>query len=238
MLTVTATPNQAGVKISGEYFDLDNLVMSFYKVIGDEDKYYGYEGARMRILGLCYDIRHAAQGDRNIERVFNGLLEHVKVRHGFIAPDKNIYFSVEALWPEVLFAVVALKDFVRLYRREAADSEWDPDLSTVTNFQALVLDCLEGHVPDGVYHSVRQAYTEETSVEEYAIQYIDMLNLKMIELTKEEREKSLAAIAMRVARQDQDYQSFKQEVLRAAGPGKKSVHEVEFNREYPEEIDW
>ncbi|WP_088008697.1 DUF6904 family protein [Indiicoccus explosivorum] len=238
MLAVTATPNQAGIKISGDYFDLDNLVMSFYKVIGDENKYYGYEGARMRILGICYEVRHAAQGDRNVEKVFNGLHEHIKVQHGFIAPDKNIYFSVEVLWPEALFAVVALKDFIRLYKQEAAHPEWDLDLNTVRNFQALVLDCLQGHIPYDAIESVRQAYAGDTSVEEYAVQYVDMLNLKMIDWTKEEREQNLAAVAMKIAQQDQDYQSFRQEVLKVAGPPKKPIHEVGFNKEYPDEIDW
>ncbi len=27
------------------------------------------------LLGLCYEIRHAWQGDRNIEQVFNGIHE-------------------------------------------------------------------------------------------------------------------------------------------------------------------
>ncbi|AQQ54477.1 hypothetical protein B0X71_16125 [Planococcus lenghuensis] len=238
MLTITATPNQAGVKISGDYFDLDELNMAIYRVIGEEGKYYDYQGARMRILGMCYEIRHAAQGDRNIESVFNGLHEHTKVQHGFIAPAKNIYFSAEVLWPEVLFAVLALKDFAVLYAKEQGHTDWDLNLPVIAKFQSLVLDCLQGHVPDEVFSTVREAFSGPSSVEEYAIQYIDMLNLQIIDMEKADREKILPAIAVKVARQDKDYQAFRSEVLRAAGPGKQSIHEIRIGREYPENINW
>lgn len=238
MLTITATPNQAGVKISGDYFDLDELNMAIYRVIGEEGKYHDYEGARMRILGMCYELRHAAQGDRNIESVFNGLHEHTKVQHGFIAPAKNIYFSTEILWPEVLFIVLALKDFTALYRKDQSQTDWDLNLPVIATFQSLVLDCLQGHIPDEVFSTVLEAFSQSFSVEEYAIQYIDMLNLQVIDMEKTDREKSLPAIAVKVARQDKDYQAFRGEVLRAANPGKKSIHEIRVSREYPEDINW
>ena len=41
MLTMKSTPNHTGVKISGDYFDLDELNQAIYRVIGQEDQYYG-----------------------------------------------------------------------------------------------------------------------------------------------------------------------------------------------------
>lgn len=238
MLSITNTPNHTGVKISGDYFDLDELNQAIYRVIGRDGQYFGYEGSRMRILGISYEIRHAAQGDRNVEFVFNALHEHTEKKHGFIAPDKNIYFSAEVLWPEVLFAALALKDFMSLYSQNLEHPKWDLHLHTVAKFQSLVLDCLQGHVPEEEFQIIQKAFDAPSTFEEYAIQYIDLLNLRYIDMTKAQRENSLSAIAMKIARQDQDYLTFRSNVLKVAEPGKRAIHEIGFNKEYPETIDW
>lgn len=238
MLTMMSTPNRTGVKISGDYFDLDELNQAFYKVIGDDDDYLGYEGSRMRILGVSYEIRHAAQGDRNVDFVFNGLHEHTMKEHGFIAPDKNIYFSAEILWPELIFAAIALKDFVSLHQKRVSKSVWDIHLPVVYRFQSLVLDCLRGHIPDEEYATVLAAFDQPVTMDDYAIQYVDLLNLKWIDMTKQQREQSLSAIALKLAVQDKEYQAFHQQVLTAAAPAKKQIHEIEISSEYPEDFEW
>lgn len=238
MLTMKSTPNHTGVKISGDYFDMDELNQAIYKVIGQEDQYYGYEGSRMRILGISYEIRHAAQGDRNVDFVFNGLHEHTMKQHEFIAPDKNIYFSVEVLWPELLYAAIALKDFVRFYQEDKKSPLWDVHLPVIYRFQSLVLDCLQGHVPKEEFELIAKAFNQPVTVNDYATQYIDFLNLKYIGMTKEQREKSLSAIAMKIAVQDQDYTVFRNQVLSVATPHKKPIHEINIKAEYPEKFEW
>lgn len=238
MLTMKSTPNHTGIKISGDYFDLDELNQSLYRILGKEGQYLGYEGSRMRILSIAYEIRHAAQGDRNVEFVFNGLHEHTKKQHGFIAPDKNVYFSVELLWPEVIYAVIALKDFLKLYQAKSDFPAWDMHVHTISHFQALVLDCLHGHIPEEEYNTVLQAFNAPATVNDYAIQYVDLLNLKYIGMTKEQREKSLSTVAMKLAVQDQDYAAFRNQVLAAASPAKKPIHEIGIQSKYPEDIKW
>ncbi len=238
MLTMKSTPNHTGVKISGDYFDLDELNLAIYKVIGQEDQYYGYEGSRMRILGISYEIRHAAQGDRNVDFVFNGLHEHTMKQHGFIAPDKNIYFSTEVLWPELIYAAIALKDFVKLYQEDKKSTQWDIHLPVIARFQSLVLDCLQGHVPVEEFDVIFNAFNQQASVNDYAIQYVDLLNLKYIGMDKEQREKSLSTIAMKIAVQDQEYEAFRKQVIAAASPHKKPIHEIAIQAEYPENVEW
>ncbi|UJF26522.1 DUF6904 family protein [Planococcus sp. 107-1] len=238
MLTLMNTPNHTGVKISGDYFDLDELNKAIYHVIGDENKYYDYAGSRMRILGIAYEIRHAAQGDRNVESVFNGLHDHMKKQHGFIAPDKNIYFSTEILWPELLYAALALKEFSALHRKQAKLTDWDIHLPVIQRFQALILDCLHGQVPEEEYQAILKTFQEAPPLEDYAIQYVDFLNLKYIEMPKVQKEKTLPLIAMKIAAQDKDYAAFRNQVLAASNPEKRPIHEVRLQAEYPEEIVW
>ncbi len=238
MLTMKSTPNHAGVKISGDYFDLDELNLALYKVIGQEDQYYGYEGSRMRILGISYELRHAAQGDRNVDFVFNGLHEHTMKQHGFIAPDKNIYFSTEVLWPELLYTATALKDFVKMYQEDKKFTLWDLHLPVILRFQSLILDCLQGHVPVEEFKVILKAFNQPASVNDYAIQYVDLLNLKYIAMNKQQREQSLSSIAMKIAVQDQDYATFRKQLLDVATPHKKPIHEINIQAEYPEKIEW
>lgn len=238
MLTMSNTPNHTGVKISGDFFDLDELNQAIYQVIGEEGKYYHYEGLRMRLLGISYDIRHAAQGDRNIETVFNGLHDHMKKQLGFIAPDKNIYYSTEVLWPELLFAAIALKDFVKMYSQEVKFPEWDIHLPVIKKFQSLVFDCVHGHVTEEEYQTILQALETPATFSDYAVQFVDYLNLKYIDMTKEQREKNLSVIALKLASQDSDYEAFRKQVMAAAEPSKKPIHEIRIQAEYPEEIEW
>lgn len=238
MLTMKSTPNHTGVKISGDYFDLDELNQAIYRVIGQEDQYYGYEGSRMRILGISYEIRHAAQGDRNVDFVFNGLHEHTMKQHKFIAPDKNIYFSTEVLWPELIYSAIALKDFVKFYQQEKEYPLWDVHLPVIYRFQSLILDCLQGHIAKEEFDLIVKAFNQPVTVNDYAIQYVDLLNLKYIGMTKQQREQSLSAIAMKLAVQDQDYTAFRNQVLAAATPHKKPIHEIAVQAEYPEDFEW
>ena len=73
MITAKNTPNNLGVAIYGDYMDFENLSEALHDVIGDEDENDGYYSSRIRILGVCYDIRHAIMGDREYEFVDNGL---------------------------------------------------------------------------------------------------------------------------------------------------------------------
>lgn len=63
MISVQSTPNLTGVTISGDYDDLYSLVEAFHEITINEysEKHHKYIGISIRVLGLCYDIRHAYQ---------------------------------------------------------------------------------------------------------------------------------------------------------------------------------
>ncbi len=75
MIKIETTPNLAGVRISGDYDDLYNLNNALYDITIDEfaEVNKEYIDMSMRLLGLSYDIRHASQGDRDVEAVDNGM---------------------------------------------------------------------------------------------------------------------------------------------------------------------
>lgn len=67
ILQTKPTEHHMGITIQGDYNDFSELVDSIYSIIGlgeeSDDMYYGVKN---RLLGICYDIRHAYQGDRNV----------------------------------------------------------------------------------------------------------------------------------------------------------------------------
>ncbi|PUB11415.1 hypothetical protein [Paenisporosarcina sp. OV554] len=78
----------------------------------------------------------------------------------------------------------------------------------------------------------------KTNVQEYAIQFIDVLNLNHINATKEQLEKSLGMIALTLAIQDKVYYLFRNQVLKSANETKSDIHDLSITKDNPKEIEW
>ncbi|MEW9674265.1 hypothetical protein [Ammoniphilus sp. 3BR4] len=89
MIFATNTPNSMGIAIYGDYMDFEELYEALHAIVGEEGEFPSYDTPRLRVLGVCYDIRHALMGDREIEFVDNGMDEEKKKRMGVITPDKT-----------------------------------------------------------------------------------------------------------------------------------------------------
>ncbi len=60
MIIIKPTENLTGITIQGDYNDFYELVESIYRLTAaDEDTTNPYYGVKNRLLGMCYDIRHA-----------------------------------------------------------------------------------------------------------------------------------------------------------------------------------
>lgn len=239
MLSIENTEQLTGARISGDYWDLDELLTAIYEVIGDENRYYDYQGARNRILGVCYEIRNATQGERNIEFVANGIHKGIKKEKDILAPEKNVYFSVEVLWPELIFTAIALNDFVRLHNELIDQSIWNIHISVIRKFQSIVASALEELLNEEHYLVFMQLLHSKSPVYfRYASQYVDVLNLEYLNLSKDERKESLGAFAIRLMVEDDEYVALKEQILQAASVTKNEIHELPISVTYPEKIEW
>ncbi|MGO4886148.1 DUF6904 family protein [Anaerobacillus sp. MEB173] len=249
MIQVKNTPNLAGVTISGDFYDLEILYDSLHTIVGEEWEWKGYESARLRVLGVCYDIRHALMGHRDVEFVENGL-DQDKMRFLSIAAnDKNVYLACNVLWPEILFVTMALNDFVRLYAKKQAKNNynsytdyrtvWDTSISAVRIFQAAIASCIKETLPETSVNRVLKLMNHDyTWSDDYATQYIDELNCKFIEMNREKREKNISVTAKRIAEKGREYQAIENAVLEAARKYNCHMTELRSTVEYPEYIEW
>ena len=68
MISAKATENLTGITLEGDYDDLHEIVKSIYRMTGLEEDYEDdYWSVKNRLLGVCYDIRHAFMGDREVK---------------------------------------------------------------------------------------------------------------------------------------------------------------------------
>lgn len=74
--------------------------------------------------------------------------------------------------------------------------------------------------------------------EGYATQYLDMLNIKFIDMDREKREKNLSIFAKRLAEQDQQYLKQKRQIEEVAREDGVHVNNVIYTKEYPEFLEW
>lgn len=255
MITVTNTENLLGVTISGDYDDLNNLVDAFHEITVDEysEKHQRYIAISTRVLGLCYDIRHAYQGDREIEFVDNNMTEDKMKWHSVIAPKNNVYYSCNYLYPEMFVVMLALNELVELrikdftktkfVYKEAMDKKviWDETIAIIRLFQAEFVKCVKATFSDATFSRWLNLMNNSFSIEDIAGQYVDLLNIKYISMTKEKRLKNLSSITKRIIefRYDNDHKEIKEVVSEMAKtqrcePGAIRLQGID----YPEEYKW
>jgi hypothetical protein len=250
MLTIRNTPNLAGIEISGDHQDLYSLYESLFAVVGNEEEYGNYEGARLRVLGVMYDIRHAFQGDREFEFVENGMDEDRMRLLGFITPKKNLYYKCQVYYLEALFVTIALNDFIKLYGEKQAKSSlfplldkknlWDANIANARLFQSLVIACLNEAVTLATFRRITNLmYKAYTYTDGYTTQYLDMLNIRYLNIEdKEERAKALSVMVKRMVEKGTEYREVEKDVGAAAREHNCSTEDISLGWDYPEVIEW
>lgn len=256
MIRIRNTENLTGVTISGDFDDLYNLVEAIFSIAINEssEKNRHYADMSTRVLGLCYELRHAYQGDREVELVENQMNEEKMKFHSVIAPRSNLYYNCNYLYPEMFYIMLALDQLVEIRMqqltktkfllREALDKRviWDDKIAAIRSFQAEFVKCVKGTLTENTFArwmNIMNGYN--TNVDSMETQYLDLLNIKYIKMSKKKRMKSFTSLAKRIAEyyRDSDYQ----EISEVVGEGAKEYgcpkSEIRLQGvEYPEDFQW
>lgn len=252
MLSVKTTEKLTGVTISGTYWDLNALYDALTNVIGMDGNYPEYEACRLRVLGLCYDIRHAYQGDRNRGRIEYG----------------DEVFSFEYLWPEMIFIFAVLDEFNRLsegdrcylkqegveglfYHPETKDALLErlpDDIAYVRFFQNIIKNAFQRTVDPKRYKKIMSDYENEYSYSyarmkryfnRFCPQWVDIQNVKYLKRVPEKRKSYLATISEKILFDNSDYDEMEEAVLEYAREKGVPYYKIELNgMQYPNTIEW
>ena len=256
MIRIENTDNLTGVSISGDWDDLDKLVDAFYEITISEDsqKHKEYINLSIRVLGLCYDIRHAKKGDREIELVDNNMDDETMKWHSMITPKKNVYYKCNYLYPEMFFAILVLNDLIKLRMKDLSKVKtakfgalskkvvWDETISTIRSFQAEFAKCVKETLSEATYARwLNVMNSDYNHIKNISGQYVDLLNVRYINMSKEKRLKSLSSIAKKIADHiaNDEHADIKESVREAAIEYKCSEADIKIKGvEYPEDIEW
>ena len=238
MLAITSTENLTGAHISGDYWDLDELLTAIKTVIGERNHYLDYEAARERLLQFCIQLRNGIDGEKHIEFIANGINDGILKRHELLAPKKNIYYAIDCLIPEVAFVALALNDFISLYTKRA-QLLLDPAIATIRKFQMSITSFLKEVLDEQSYVQFEQQFQQQQPVFfRYATQFVDVLNIEYLKLTKEERAQRMAQFILSYTANNPSYNALKQQLLQVTSTSKQALHELPLKIEYPETIIW
>ncbi len=256
MIRITNTPSLTGVTISGDFYDLFNLVEAFHEITIDEftEKHRSYIEISTRVLGLCYDIRHAYQGDRTVKLGDNYMTEEKIKWHSIITPKSNVYYSCNYLYPEMFFVMLALNELIKLRIMDLAKTKyvyqesldkkviWDETIAIIRLFQAEFAKCVKGTFSDASFARwLNLMNGSHIGIESIAGQYIDLLNIKYIKMTREKRIKNLTTLARRIAefRYDDEHKEIREVVVEAAEKMRCGTGAIRLQGiDYPEDFDW
>ena len=256
MIKLENTEKLTGISIIGDYYDLDNLVEAFHTITVDEFSGENSEYVEMstRILSICYDIRHAYQGDREVILMDNNMDEYKMKYHSIVTNTKNIYYKCKCLYPEMLYTTLALNNLIDLRMQELTKKKylpdmsidkkvvWDKTIATIRNFQSEFALCAKELLTERQF-STWLRYMNEDSFVMYTMyhQFLDAMNVEYIHMSKEQRQKNFNKISKRIALyyEEDDYYSMKKSIDDAAK--RFNCHKSEINLkdlEYPEDIEW
>lgn len=236
MLTIQPTQQLTGLSVSGDYWDFDDIIKAIHIVVGGENHYFNYEGARKRLLHVCTKFKQAIKGEHQIEYIANGISRDALKKMQAIVPERNIYYRVNLLLPELVFAALALNDFIMLYKETIDDSEWSIVTTSIRKFQSLIADAIEPFMTEDHYLLfLTTLHTKSPLFHQYATQYVDILNLEYLALSKEERAEHLTSFALRLLAEDEAYQILMQQLLDVTSISKQALNEVELTLKYPDD---
>ena len=243
MLRAVNTPHRLGIEVSGDAEDLQMLYQALSELAGDEDEWPQLEEARIRILAVCYDLRHALQGHRDVEAYDNGLTPEMMRAWGRLGPRENVRFAFKILYPEALFVTAALNDFLFIYTgphgesitsREHAD-QMDLNIVYGRYFQTLVLRCAEEITSKSGFKRLRKALnTKFPWTYQYFSQYLDYLDEEFVRKRPERRGVILPTLVERMTSKGPEYQEMVNAIRAFADEHGCEPESVRFR----DEIDW
>ena len=201
MIKIRNTNNLVGLTILGDYEDLRALRDALYHYtdlyLSNRDHPDAYD-CHQCILGLCYDIRHAYQGDRDFEAVPNNAENIAKLAECIyeIDPeskesiadsretfkDGNLYFSVDILYPWAIYYLYVLQAISDIPSDpswfEKLDYPYDEyqaelDMALIRCFVQLLWQCVKTALPPKVFKTLWD-YTRTFDHADYYISCPDL----------------------------------------------------------------
>ena len=218
MLISEPTKYAAGIKIYGDYLDLNSLHETIHDLVEGVPLGGGESPLGEFVLGLAYDVRHAFQGDRESRKFGHG--DH----------DTVTYSGFHYLWPYILPQVALLRWAASFHPTDRNQQSNLFRLEDCIQKALLAIDIVVGNVvfdwfshfsgwPDDFYVQF---------IDGCALQYVSGAN------TKKARFKKLPEILYMMEPWRDQYRAFADQAESVAKEKNCSPHELTDGQEWPE----
>lgn len=258
MVSAKPTEHLTGITLEGNYDDFYETVESIYRMTGPEEDYDDYYwSVKNRLLAVCYDVRHAFMGDRDVRLVDNGVHDAMMKRHSLIMPKQEVHFSVNIMFPEAVFVALSVPEmylwsglhYGRRTKKQEENalfpaqkySDYIRDKAVIDTLCAVILGALADVIGDGELEKLFRLRGHQYGdiFENYAAQYVDKCNIEYLKTAPDKRKDKLRNIVKRFIQQPDSYKNMKKDLEDSAREYHCSFHELHDPRiEYPEEITW
>lgn len=256
MLKAENTSNNTGVMITGTYEDLDLLYEALATLVdpfSDEIEDSPLYNTALHVLSICYDLRHAYTGARELRLADNFVSPEIMNMHSMICPQQNVEYAFPTIWTEALFVVAALSTFIERRTRQLTKNcyifrekdhfqlVFDKAITTVRCFQAVVMEAFGKLVGDAAYIRTAKLMVRSSGYvfERFCSEYLNMLSVKYLKFDAEKKKKNLGIFIKRVLEQGDEYQEMKSSITQYARMNNCSASDVRLSdTEFPEDIEW
>lgn len=267
MLKIENTENYCGVTIQGDYYDLNELYNAISALILDDDSYLGYEQVRIYVLSFLYDLRHAYQGERAAEVVYEYAKEDLKFLSMPLSTH-HIYYSFHFPWANMIFVISCLEDYKKkaknltLYRRAVQSNPFLSDdkeyyqtlkdkreyhIAYITMFQEMVWSCLKEIISESKVKKCQKMILDSSHdrCQNYFVQFIENVDVQLYWTSdKAQRCKIISKNLLDLIRIPDIFEEkshyvkfYRQSYFHAKELGIK-VENIEYDYDYPKLIVW
>ena len=258
MLSVEMTEHLLGIRIYGDYDALDELYDAVFELAdaGEAaDMSEAEAGMRTRVLALCYDLRHAYQGDRGIKMVSNGMDADHETWAGVKVPAfENVIYYVEVLYPEAMYEMLCLNWLIERWQAKllgkghmvASDVSdqrilFDAPCARVRFYQSLVMEAVRAKTSPNTFSRIhKQVAGRYFGIAEMYPQWVDIINGDWMAMTVKRREKGLSTVVRDLANYwlHEQYHEVKADIDQFIQETGALLNNVSVNIDYPDEYEW
>jgi len=252
VISAKPTKNLTGISIEGEFLDFYELVDGIYRMTGScEDYDDPYYGLKMSLLGICYEIRHAYMGDRELVDIENGVYDEIKKIHKKILPNRNVHFSTNILFPEAVFVALSVQELypvgLQNYRKKIGESQdiqleystYLKDMAMLDMLRASIADALGKVIGDDVVEKVFSGHRILEDSRYFKTQYLDKCDIEYLKCPTDKRADKLKSITRRLAKKPEAYYRMCRDLELASIKLRCDVNELEDPKlKWPEKIEW
>ncbi|TDW16466.1 hypothetical protein EDD63_12323 [Breznakia blatticola] len=251
MITVKPTKNLLGVTISGNYRDFSELVDAMHNITKfDDDSSDPNYGISLQVLAMCYDMRHAYQGDREINKVS----EEVFGENMEIYNETTIIYSFNIMFPQAIFyafaapklakyakVLVTTKELEDKYARIYSYPMYLRDKGLINYLSAKILEAVEEVIGfEATSKLIRSYERSAVSYKDYLALYVDKCNIEFEKTKVEKRPMKVRTIANRFIKFPDAYYEMYISYTKTAKKYDCNIYDLtDSSIEYPsEELIW